>query len=268
MSEPTENAGSRVTRKRLLVTADDFGMCHAVNAGTVRAMREGIVRSSNFMVPCPWFSEALALAERYRLPIGVHLCVTCEWDYLRWGPITRAAALCDELGYFHPGFGPLLERARDEEILAEYLAQVERVRALGFEPTHLDSHMLPASDRSPGALRLKALIAEVGRRSGLRYSYETDERGALRYFDSEIEISSERWPSIWERLAALGPGTHHLIGHAAEPSPELEALCSPDHPARYWAAPARCTDQVFFTAASTRERLASLGFELITIAEL
>jgi predicted glycoside hydrolase/deacetylase ChbG (UPF0249 family) len=45
--------------KRLLVTADDFGMCHAINAGTARVMREGVVRSSNFLVPCPWFHEAL-----------------------------------------------------------------------------------------------------------------------------------------------------------------------------------------------------------------
>lgn len=33
--------------KRLLVTADNFGMCHAINLGTVRAMCEGVVRSRN-----------------------------------------------------------------------------------------------------------------------------------------------------------------------------------------------------------------------------
>ena len=42
-------------RKRLLLTTDDFGMCHAVNAGTLRAMRSGVAASSNFLVPCPWF---------------------------------------------------------------------------------------------------------------------------------------------------------------------------------------------------------------------
>ena len=51
--------------RRLLVTTDDFGMCHAINAGTVRAMRDGIAASSNFLVPCPWFNEALGLAFLY-----------------------------------------------------------------------------------------------------------------------------------------------------------------------------------------------------------
>ena len=255
-------------RKRLLVTADDFGMCHAVNAGTVRAMQKGCVGSSNFLVPCPWFSEALSLAREHALPIGVHLCVTCEWDRLRWGPVTRAPGLCDEHGFLHPRFEPLLARASDAEILAEYLAQVERVRSLGFEPTHLDTHMLPSTDQGAGALRLKALVAEVAQRSGLRYLYETDSSGRLRYFDQELEISGESWASVWSRLEALGPGTYHLIGHAAEPSPELEALCSADHPARIWAAPIRVSDLAFFTAGGTRQRLHDLGFELITVADL
>ncbi|HXK17106.1 MAG TPA: ChbG/HpnK family deacetylase [Polyangiaceae bacterium] len=255
-------------RKRLLVSADDFGMCHAVNAGTLRAMRAGIVRSTNFLVPCPWFSEALSMAREHSLPVGVHLCVTCEWDQLRWGPVTRAPRLCDELGLLYPGFEPLLASASDADILAEYQAQLERVESLGFTPTHIDTHMLPSSDRSPGALRLKALVTEVARRSGLRYLYETDAAGKLRYFDQELEISGVSWAQVWERLAALGAGTYHLIGHAAEPSPELEAMCSADHPARIWAAPVRVADLAFFTSGDTRRRLHDLGFELITVADL
>ena len=255
-------------QKRLLVTADDFGMCHAVNAGIARSMREGIVASSNFMVPCPWFSEALSLAKRLALPIGVHLTITCDWDHLRWGPLTRSPGLMDEQGYFHPSYAPLLERARDDEILAEYLAQVARVRSSGFEPTHLDTHMLPAADQGAAALRIKAIVAEVSRRTGLRYLYETDAGGKLRYFDSELEISGESWQTLWPRLQAVGPGTHHMIGHAAEPSPELEALCSPEHPSRLWAAPVRTMDLAFFTSPSTRTRLHDLGFTLITLADL
>lgn len=255
-------------QKRLLVTADDFGMCHAVNAGIARAMREGIVASSNFMVPCPWFSEALSLAQRHTLPIGVHLTVTCDWDHLRWGPLTRAPGLVDPHGYLYPGYAPLLERASDDEILAEYLAQVARVRSSGFEPTHLDTHMLPAVDQGPGALRIKAIVAEVSRQTGLRYLYETDASGKLRYFDSELGISGLAWNTLWQNLEALGPGTHHLTGHAAEPSPELEALCSPEHPSRQWAAPVRGMDLAFFTSPSTRQRLHDLGFTLITVADL
>jgi predicted glycoside hydrolase/deacetylase ChbG (UPF0249 family) len=255
--------------KRLLVTSDDFGMCHAVNVGTVRAMRHGIVRSTNFLVPCPWFSEALALAREHGLLVGVHLCVTCDWDRLKWGPLTRCSSLADEQGHFFQTFEPLLAQASDSEILAELLAQVGRVRALGFEPSHLDSHMVGSFADDPGALRLKAVIAEVARETRLPYLYETNTLGKLAHFDGEIELSSRDTREVWAALAALPEvGTYHLIGHAAEPAPELEAMCSVDHPSRLWAAAHRCADIAFLTSPAVSTRLTELGFELISTSEL
>ncbi|HEY4103663.1 MAG TPA: ChbG/HpnK family deacetylase [Polyangiaceae bacterium] len=254
--------------KRLLVTSDDFGMCHAVNAGIVRAMRHGIVRATNFLVPCPWFHEALALAREHALNVGVHLCLTCDWDRLKWGPLTHATNLCDEQGHLFQSFTPLLERASDEELFAELDAQVARVRALGFEPSHLDSHMLGSAMDDAGSRRIKALIVRLARETGLNYSYETDAAGRLRHFDREIGLSGRDRGEVWRELEALPDGTYHLIGHAAEASAELEALCSPDHPSRNWAAAYRQADIAFFTEPRTHARLLELGFELISHAHL
>jgi chitin disaccharide deacetylase len=255
--------------KRLLVTSDDFGMCHAVNAGIVRAMRQGIVRATNFLVPCPWFSEALSLAQEFALPVGVHLCLTCDWDRLKWGPITRAASLCDGEGHLFQRFEPLLAQASDADMRSELLAQVARVRALGFQPTHVDSHMIGSDSDDAGALRVHAIIAEVAEQTGLAYTYARDARRKLRLFDAEVELSGRNVENVWRELEALPDGgTYHLIGHAAEPSAELEALCSPEHPSRLWAAAYRTADIAFFTSPATRARLGALGFELISHADL
>ena len=45
--------GSPVDARLLIVNADDFGMCHAVNAAVIRALTEGVVSSTSLMVPCP-----------------------------------------------------------------------------------------------------------------------------------------------------------------------------------------------------------------------
>jgi hypothetical protein len=57
-----------------------------------------------------------------------------------------------------------------------------------------------------------------------------------------------------------------LIGHAAEPSPELHALCSLECPGRPWAAAYRNADIAFFTDRTVQTRLDALGFELISHA--
>jgi predicted glycoside hydrolase/deacetylase ChbG (UPF0249 family) len=38
----------------LILNADDFGMCNAVNEAIVRTLEAGVVRSTSLMVPCPW----------------------------------------------------------------------------------------------------------------------------------------------------------------------------------------------------------------------
>jgi predicted glycoside hydrolase/deacetylase ChbG (UPF0249 family) len=153
--------------KYLVTTSDDFGMCHSVNVGTVRAMTAGIVRSTNFLVPCPWFHEALDLAKAHGLAAGVHLCLTCDWDRLKWGPLTRAQSLVDEHGHFFGSYAEVARYAREADIYDELKAQIERVKKLGYEPTHLDNHMLTSFDTSDIAQLVHGITARLGRECGL-----------------------------------------------------------------------------------------------------
>lgn len=254
--------------KRLLVTSDDFGMCHAVNAGIVRAMTEGIVRSTNLLAPCPWFSEAAELCKAHSLPAGVHLCITSEWDRLRWGPLTPAPSLRAPDGCFPSNQEDHAGKATDEDIRAELEAQLARVRSHGIEPTHLDTHMLPSVGTSPHAERVRGIVRELSQEHGLPYTYERitsgEHAGRLRHFDGEIEISSLSDDAVKRTVESwTAPGTYHLIGHAAEPSEELRSVCSPNYAARAWAEPFRARDLAFFTSDATRRWLEALGFELV-----
>src|SRR5262245_1621742 len=102
----------------LIINADDFGMAHTINEATLRAFRDGVVRSTSLMVPCPWTLEAMQmLTENPDIAFGVHLTVICDTDTRNWTPLTSAGkvpSLVDERGCFltTPRLDELLARAK------------------------------------------------------------------------------------------------------------------------------------------------------------
>lgn len=143
----------------LIVNADDFGMCQAVNEAIVGTLKEGIVRSTSLMVPCPWASQATHfLVDHPEIPFGVHLTAISDSANNRWRPLTaREAApslrddgLLGQAGYFYDfeHMREFLAQVRLDQLEMEFRAQIEVVLAAGLHPTHLDWHSLRISSRA------------------------------------------------------------------------------------------------------------------------
>jgi hypothetical protein len=152
----------------LIVNADDFGMCHAVNEAIFRVLKAGFARSTTLMVPCPWMLHAMRfLADSPDIPFGIHLTSISEWPDYRWGPVAareKVPSLVDAAGYFYsfqqmPEF---LAQVRLDELEMEFRAQIEIVLAAGLQPTHLDWHCLRIGDRADVFEVMFTLAREYG----------------------------------------------------------------------------------------------------------
>ena len=120
-----------ISRKRLIVNADDFGFTPDVNRGIVAAHRGGILTATTLMANGDAFDDAVRLArETPELDVGCHLVLISGRSLLP--PHAPLPASVPEL---------LLALAgRRIRVYDELAAQVRKIMAAGIEPTHLDTH--------------------------------------------------------------------------------------------------------------------------------
>jgi hopanoid biosynthesis associated protein HpnK len=128
--------------KRLVVTADDFGLSPEVNEAVRRAHREGILTCASLMIGAPAADEAIAIAKAEGVPVGLHLTLVDGRPVL---PPERIPDLVDAQGAFRAGLGgPAVRlgvsaRAR-AQARAECEAQIDAFLASGLELDHVNTH--------------------------------------------------------------------------------------------------------------------------------
>jgi predicted glycoside hydrolase/deacetylase ChbG (UPF0249 family) len=250
-----------VSAVRLIVQADDLGMCHAVNAGIERAFRDGIATQTSVMAACPWIAEGIDLVLRDGLPAGVHCTLTCEWEHLRWGPLTDGASLRAEDGGFPRTVEAVTERADPEEATAEFAAQTDRLIAAGIDPLYFDMHMGPTC---PPA------FAEVAASYGRPFMYRVCEPYVPLDSVSMLSPRSAGQKLDWMLgyLQGLGPGTHFLCTHPAVKSEELRAVTPEDADNHVWTEHFRATDLDTLCDPVVRDSIERLGIQLVSVADL
>src|SRR5215216_2379180 len=278
--EPVKTIAERLgyprDAKLLIVHADDLGMAHSVNVATIKALGTGLVNSGSIMVPCPWLSEIAAYARANpQADLGLHLTLTSEWTNFRWGPVSskdRVSSLLDKDGYFYLTETDAAAHADPKQVEIEIMAQIEKARALGIQPTHLDSHM--------GTLyQTKALFEvflRVARKQKLpvRVSRADFPPDVVTqddvYLDRMLSITPAVAPQDWARfyseaLKKLEPGVTEVVIHLAYDDAEMQGATS-DHP--NWGAAWRQRDLEFFTSDAFRKLLQENQIKLITWREL
>src|SRR6266481_1816323 len=140
-----ERLGYPRDAKLLIVHADDLGAAHSINTASIKGLESGLVSSASIMIPCPWLPEIAAYARAHpEADLGLHLTLTSEWSLYRWGPVLgkdRVPSLLDSSGYLYHLEDEAASHMDAKEAEAEIRAQIARAKALGIQPTHLDSHM-------------------------------------------------------------------------------------------------------------------------------
>ena len=276
-----EKLGYAPDAKLVIVHADDLGMTHSINAASIKAIESGSVNSASIMVPCPWFPEMADYAKSHPgTDFGLHLTLTAERVYYRWGPVApkdRVPSLVDRDGYFYLNWMPENHISANEVDL-ELRAQIDRALAMGVHPTHLDSHQYRLFQS--GKDLFQALL-RVAHDYHLPFFMVRDWFKDYPYLESSLNptdlvvdhtvtispsVSAEKWNDFYaDALNHLHPGITVFIIHLAFDNDEIRAATRERDT---WGAAWRQRDFDFFTSSRFRSILQEQNIKLVTWRQL
>ncbi|MFQ3580276.1 MAG: ChbG/HpnK family deacetylase [Chloracidobacterium sp.] len=289
-------------RRKLIVNADDFGMCVGVNTGILRAHRQGIVTSTTIMANGLAFADAVARAQDCpQLGVGVHLVLLGGPPV---APPQDVRSLLGPDGTLPNDFGVFLRRLlrrelRPAEIEIEFRAQIERVLAAGLRPTHLDSHkhahahplVLDVLLRVAEAYGIRSLrrpqerlafvsLSGLNRQDALTFVKQKASALALaryaRAFRRRLRTAPVRIPDAFFGFAHTGLLNPALICYMLRllPVGTSELMCHPadmdDTLRRYPTRlkEARLREQAALTDPRVRDEIIRQGIQLVNFSDL
>jgi hypothetical protein len=140
-----EKLGWKKSDRVLILHMDDAGMSYDSNLGIIKVLENGAAPSLSVMMPCPWVPQIVHyMKDHPGTDAGLHLTLTSEWREFRWGPLAGKPAvpgLVDQEGALWRSVPAVVQHASADEVDREIRAQLDRALAMGFQPTHVDSHM-------------------------------------------------------------------------------------------------------------------------------
>ena len=132
--------------KKLIITADDYGMSEAVNKAIEKGMRAGLITATNVMTNMPYYKAAKKLMGNDRTSVGLHWVLTCGRPVL---PACEIPSLVKPDGEFYSNSEfrrryrsrRIDEEELKKELIAQYQLFVSDIGTPDYWNTHENFHV-------------------------------------------------------------------------------------------------------------------------------
>ena len=127
--------------KKLIITADDYGMSIGVNEAIDQGIEAGLITSTNVMTNMEYYNDAVKLLGKENLSIGLHWTLSCGKPV---SDVSKIPTLVNEKGLFY-SYAEFRRRYRKKlisklDIEVELKAQYERFCDVLGQPDYWNTH--------------------------------------------------------------------------------------------------------------------------------
>ena len=199
--------------KKLIITADDYGMSLAVNRAIDEGIACGLITATNVMTNMPYYKEAIKLKST-NASVGIHWVLACGKPVLPRGEIPTLIA---PNGEFYP-YSEFRSRLRkglisfndvEKELIAQYNLYYELLGQPDYWNTHQNTHV---------DFSIYRLFVKVAKKLGI-----TRMRSHQRIYTKSSEATSNM-PIKWRLIEPFKSKLLDLWQHNAH----KEGINSPD----------------------------------------
>ena len=142
--EISEILGFKPTDKLLIIHADDLGLCESVNSATFESFENGSISSASVMMTTKEINEVSSyINNNQNFDMGIHLTVTSEWKYHKWGGVLNnndISSILNTENHLFWNKRKFTKNGELDEIRKELQAQIDLGKSMGINPSHIDSH--------------------------------------------------------------------------------------------------------------------------------
>lgn len=131
----------KLKEQLIVVNADDFGLAEEINEAILTSLKQGWISTTTLMTNMAGFDHAIESIYENRISnrIGIHLNLT------EGKPLTDSLQKFPEFvnkqgNLFKSRKTNILSTEIKEGVFKELQAQIDRFKATGYIPTHLDTH--------------------------------------------------------------------------------------------------------------------------------
>ena len=127
--------------KKLIITADDYGMSRAVNDAIDAGIKAGLITSTNVMTNMPFYKDAVKLKDMQGVSVGLHWVLACGKPILSKEEIPTLVSPSGEF-YSYPEFRSRVRKKliSFDDIRKELIAQYNLYFDLMGQPDYWNTH--------------------------------------------------------------------------------------------------------------------------------